>query len=182
MSKQESLLLLGDIHIPQRSTDIPQHFKDLLIPGKVQHVLCTGNFGDRQDWLKSLSTNLHLVRGDYDEGNYPETKLISIGEWKIGLIHGHQLIPWCDKEVLSSYQRLLNCDILVYGHTHIPLIETMDHKYFINPGSITGAYSSITSEVNPTFMVLTIQGKEASVYTYELDEGVVVNQTQLIKG
>ena len=37
------VLVLGDVHIPHRKDDMPEQFKDLLVPGKMQHVLCTGN-------------------------------------------------------------------------------------------------------------------------------------------
>jgi len=33
------------------------------------------------------------VRGDFDENaNFPETKVIQIGQFRIGLIHGHQVM------------------------------------------------------------------------------------------
>jgi vacuolar protein sorting-associated protein 29 len=70
-----------------------------LQPNHFQHVLCTGNLGSRQahDWVKSLSQNHHIVRGDFDdEGDLPESKVIEINGNKIGLIHGHQLVPWND--------------------------------------------------------------------------------------
>ena len=51
------------------------------------------------DWIKSLSSNCHIVRGDFDdvliifnelqENDIPETKVITIGNFKIGLLHGH---------------------------------------------------------------------------------------------
>ncbi len=54
-----------------RAGDIPERFKDLLGPGKVQSVLCTGNVGNREtlDWIKSLCGQTHIVRGDFDEVN-----------------------------------------------------------------------------------------------------------------
>jgi vacuolar protein sorting-associated protein 29 len=66
--------MLGDLHIPNRAVDIPDPFKELLVPGKIQHVLCTGNIGNREhtDWVKSLANNVHIVRGDFDEGGLPE--------------------------------------------------------------------------------------------------------------
>lgn len=36
------VLVLGDLHIPSRKPELPAEFKDLLVPGKMQHVLCTG--------------------------------------------------------------------------------------------------------------------------------------------
>ena len=74
----------------------------------------------------------------------PETKVVKIGDFNIGVIHGHQVIPWGDMESLAAVQRELDCDILVSGHTHANKITTYDGKYFINPGSVTGAFSPIT--------------------------------------
>ncbi|PKU78398.1 Vacuolar protein sorting-associated protein 29 [Dendrobium catenatum] len=37
------VLALGDLHIPHRAADLPSKFKSMLVPGKIQHILCTGN-------------------------------------------------------------------------------------------------------------------------------------------
>ena len=42
------MLIIGDIHIPQRAVDIPEKFKELLLPNKLQYVLSTGNVGSRE--------------------------------------------------------------------------------------------------------------------------------------
>ena len=44
----EFALIIGDIHIPQRATDIPDKFRDLLLPNKMQYVLSPGNVGSRE--------------------------------------------------------------------------------------------------------------------------------------
>ena len=44
------------------------------------------------DYLKSLCPSLHITRGEYDEdARYPETKTLTIGQFKLGLCHGHQV-------------------------------------------------------------------------------------------
>ncbi|KAI7642618.1 hypothetical protein KC318_g21438, partial [Hortaea werneckii] len=37
------VLVLSDLHIPDRAIDIPQKFKKLLTPGKIAQILCLGN-------------------------------------------------------------------------------------------------------------------------------------------
>ena len=37
------MLALGDLHIPHRAPDLPAKFKSMLVPGKIQHIICTGN-------------------------------------------------------------------------------------------------------------------------------------------
>lgn len=61
------------------------------------------------------------------------------------MTHGHQVVPWDDIEALSTMQRQLDCDILISGHTHALNVQQYDGRYFINPGSLTGAYSGINS-------------------------------------
>lgn len=48
------VLVLGDGHIPDRSITIPNKFKQLLVPGRIQHILITGNVSS--DTLSFLKT------------------------------------------------------------------------------------------------------------------------------
>ena len=63
------VLVIGDLHIPHRIHDLPLKFKKLLVPGKIQQILCTGNVCDREtyEYLRTVSPDVHVVRGDYDE-------------------------------------------------------------------------------------------------------------------
>jgi vacuolar protein sorting-associated protein 29 len=171
MNQADLVLVVGDMYVPDRCADIPEQFKNILIPNKIQYVLSLGNNGSREsyDWLKSLSNNFHAVKGDFDDNNnLPEIKTVQIGEFKIGMIHGHQVIPWGDSEALANIQRQLDCDILLSGHTHNNSVSIYDGKYFINPGSISGAYSPLNPSPVPSFVLMVIQGDYAIVYLYEL--------------
>ena len=168
----ELVLVVGDMFVPQRSPDISEQFKSILIPNKLQHVLSLGNIGSREsnDWLKSLSNDFHQVKGDYDEGDIPEKKVVQIGEFKIGMIHGHQVLPWGDPEALSNVQRELGCDILLSAHTHQIDVRAKEGKFFINPGSISGAFSHLMPDPTPSFVLMVLQGEDAIVYLYVLND------------
>ena len=172
MNNPELVLVVGDMFVPQRSQDIDSQFKAILIPNKLQHVLSLGNIGSREsyDWLKSLSNDFHTVKGDFDEGEIPEKKVVQIGEFKIGMIHGHQVLPWGDLDALTNIQRELGCDILLSGHTHQIDIKVKDKKFYINPGSISGAFSHLIADPNPSFVLMVLQGEEAIVYLYILND------------
>jgi vacuolar protein sorting-associated protein 29 len=66
------VLVLGDLHIPQRCANLPSKFKKLLVPGRIHHILCTGNLCTKEslDYLKTLANDVHIVRGDFDEVKY----------------------------------------------------------------------------------------------------------------
>ena len=168
----ELVLVVGDMFVPQRAPDISEQFKSILIPNKLQHVLSLGNIGSREsnDWLKSLSNDFHQVKGDFDEGDIPEKKVVQIGEFKIGMVHGHQVLPWGDPEALSNVQRELGCDILVSAHTHQIDVRAKEGKFFINPGSISGAFSHIMPDPTPSFVLMVLQGEDAIVYLYVLND------------
>jgi len=168
----ELVLVVGDMFVPQRSPDIDEQFKTILIPNKLQHVLSLGNIGSREsyDWLKSLSNDFHTVKGDFDDGDAPEKKVVQIGEFKIGMIHGHQVLPWGDLDSLTNVQRELGCDILLSGHTHQIDIKVKDKKFYINPGSISGAFSHLIADPNPSFILMVLQGEEAIIYSYILND------------
>ena len=56
---------------------MPGKFKKLLVPGKIQHILCTGNLCTKEsfDYLKTLASDVHVVRGDFDEVSMSPDKI-----------------------------------------------------------------------------------------------------------
>ena len=121
----------------------------------------TGNLCTKEiyEYFRTLANDVHVVRGDFDEvvcliakhhsfcfpqnTKYPENKVVVLGEFRIGLCHGHQVVPWGDRESLAMLQRQLDVDILITGHTHKFEAFEYENKFFINPGSATGAYSGL---------------------------------------
>ncbi len=69
------VLVIGDMHIPYISHGLPKRFKSLLAPGRVQHILCTGNLCNKEtmDYLKTLANDVHVVRGDFDDVSYKQS-------------------------------------------------------------------------------------------------------------
>ncbi len=169
----ELVLLVSDLFIPLKSPDIDSQFKSILVPNKIQHVLCLGNIGNQQtfDWLHGLSGDFHVIKGDYDiNRNLPEKKTVQIGNYRFGMIHGHQIIPMGDLEILSDVQRELDCDILVSGYTHQLTVQTKENKLYINPGSISGALSPLSEDCIPSFILIALQGEDATIYSYVLSD------------
>lgn len=78
--------------------------------------------------------------------NWPLSKIITHGPLRIGVLHGHQVIPVGDAESLSIVARQMDVDILLTGHTHRFEAIEYEGKFFVNPGSATGAYSGFSSE------------------------------------
>ncbi len=45
---------------------------------------------------------------------------------------------------------------------------TYDGKYFINPGTGTGAYSSLSPTSDASFILMAIQGDDVSAFVYKM--------------
>ncbi len=44
------------------------------------------------DYLRSICADVHVTKGDFDDQKgYPEDEVLSIGDFRIGLCHGHQV-------------------------------------------------------------------------------------------
>jgi len=136
----ELVLVLGDLHIPDRASKIHPAIQRMLVPNKMQHVICTGNLSPESlAELQQLAPNLHCVAGDYDCCNdismsFPETKVVQVGSFRIGVLHGHQMIPWKSREAVQRMRRKLQVDILITGHTHQSEVVVEDDGFcHINP-------------------------------------------------
>ena len=185
-SSWQLVLVIGDTHVPHRCHSLPAKFKKLLVPGRIQHILCTGNLCAREtyDYLKTLAGDVHVVKGDFDENqSYPEQKVVTVGQFRIGLCHGHQVIPSGDPLALSLIQRQLDVDILVTGHSHKFEAYEQDGHFYVNPGSATGAFNPLEPSSIPSFVLMDIQAATVVTYVYQLvDEEVKIERIEYKKG
>jgi len=65
-------------------------------------------------------------------------------------------------------QRQLDVDVLITGHTHEFEAFEEDNKFFINPGSATGAFSPLRHSTIPSFVLMDIQTSTITTYIYKL--------------
>jgi vacuolar protein sorting-associated protein 29 len=169
---EELIVIVGDAHVGMRAADIPEKFKKMQLPDKMQYLVSTGNLGSSEtiDYFRQITPKMIAVRGDMDDyDSFPEETVFQVGEFRLGVIHGHQIIPWGEKEALGLIARRLNVDILITGHTHVSeFVEYDSSTWFINPGSITGAFTPLQSNVNPNF-TLSISQNVVKFYQYELN-------------
>ena len=181
------VLCIGDMHIPHRVADLPPKFRSLLVPGKIQHVLCTGDVCVKEtyDYLRSLCADVHAVRGNYDgdfAAGWPDAKTVKIGDFKFGLTHGHRVVPHGDVNALAAAQRAMNVDVLVSGTCRRWGAHKVEDRLIVNPGSATGAFVSEDPDANPSFVLIDVDGSRATCYVYELcGEEVKVEKVEYSK-
>lgn len=158
----------------------------MLVPNKMKHVICTGNVGVEQyKELLGLAPNVHVVAGDYEDASlsFPESQILQAGQFRIGVMHGHQIVPYGSKEAIARMRRKLGVDIFISGFTHQNSVSLEDGFFHINPGSITGAMSAQSEGIKPSFVLLAIQDDRLVCYLYELEANgeVEVSKTEFTK-
>lgn len=77
------------------------------------------------------------VRGNIDGGqlhDLPLTEVLTVGRKRIALIHiaGSPQRPNQDARLLLSRD---NPDVIVVGHSHMPLVARLGHTLWLNPGA-----------------------------------------------
>ena len=84
--------------------------------------------------------------------NLALSKVVTHGSLRIGFTHGHTIIPPGDGDSLLIAARQMDVDVLLWGGTHRFEAYEMEGKFFVNPGSATGAMSTgwWTEEEDPT--------------------------------
>ena len=168
-------LAIGDFFIPDPVIELPLKFRKLLAPSspavpsnpKISQVLCLGNITQSVStlrFLNDISPTFHIVRGEFDNYNIlsqqlahlgyksedplPFYKVVTADNFRIGITSGYQDVPRHDPLLLLTFAREIDVDILIWGGAHHVEAYTLDGKFFINPGSATGAFSFSWPEID----------------------------------
>lgn len=101
---------------------------------------------------------VYQVRGncDFSSGTMiPYARDESLGGRKVFMTHGHLYGVKSDLYRVTCAARERGADILLFGHTHIPLATYDDGLYILNPGSVgygDGTYGLI--DITPAGVVV----------------------------
>ena len=93
------------------------------------------------------------------------------GCFRVGVLSGHQVVPSGDPFALSVKAREMDVDVLVSGHTHELSVIEQDSILFLNPGSVTGAFSTLTHQGPPSLALMEVSERNLVVFTYTVEDG-----------
>ena len=78
----------------------------------------------------------YILSGNCDYYSpYPSTAVVTVGGIKILYTHGHTLSVKYGTQRLLEAAKQNDCQIALYGHTHVSNIVYEDGIYLVNPGS-----------------------------------------------
>lgn len=125
----------------------------------VECILHAGDVGG-DEILDELSTiaPVHAVFGNTDAPGNPRLSAaidITVAGLAIHVSHGHELGVPKPTRLLARYA----ADVIVYGHTHIPLVTKADGRLVVNPGAAGAA----RFDIKPSVAILEVAPGEAEV-------------------
>ena len=134
--------VVSDTHIPQAARHLPA--KLLRGLAGVDMILHAGDLVTTKviETLDRIAPT-YAVHGNMDRREVravlPRTRIVTAGEWRIGLVHGHGGPAMFADRMEAVFGEIgeKNVDVVVFGHTHSPCEDWRDEVLRFNPGSAT---------------------------------------------
>jgi hypothetical protein len=129
--------VISDTHVPAIARSLPAAI--FAVFKGVDLILHAGDLVELSvlDELRAIAP-VEAVAGNMDDSEtslkLPSKKIIPLGKFKAGLIHGKYPI---NRQHEMMRKEFSNVDLIVYGHSHTPFWGKEDGIYFLNPGSPT---------------------------------------------
>lgn len=133
--------------------------------GEFQMLIHLGDVGDARELESLAGVPCYIVRGNTDyDAKLLNANVIEAGGHRIFATHGHLYQVDMRLDLLRFAALENDCDIAMYGYTHVPYLEEdPDDVTILNPGSISKPRQA---DHRYTYMVMEIDDEDE--VTYEL--------------
>ena len=160
------LAVISDTHLPRGARRLPDAcIEQLRIADAILHA---GDLIELSvlDDLERLGPPVHAVRGNVDsaevQARLPLTRMVNIGGVRIAMVHDGG--P-ADGRLDRMRRRFPDADAVVFGHSHLPLLEERDGFTIFNPGSPTERRRALRH----TMGIATVDGGRITFELIDLD-------------
>ncbi|SFE02345.1 hypothetical protein SAMN05216238_107102 [Lentibacillus persicus] len=132
------MVVTGDTHL-KKAEKLPARLTEAC--SAADRIIHTGDW-QSVDVLDELSQYGEVtgVYGNVDDeairGRLPGTQLLDIGKFRIGVVHGHGAKKTTEKRAIEAFTED-HPDVIIFGHSHIPMIRYFKKQLLVNPGSPT---------------------------------------------
>ena len=128
------ILIVSDTHGRHSAFD-----KALKEAGKIDALVHLGDTEGGEDYIEAVcGCPAYVLAGNNDFFSKLEReKMILLGNYKVFLTHGHYYYVASGIADIKSVAKAKGADIVMFGHTHIPVIDYDDGIIALNPGSLT---------------------------------------------
>ena len=128
------ILVISDTH--GRHDHLKKVFAE---ESRYDRILHLGDVEGGEEEIEKMSAcPVDFVKGNMDALTKLEAeKLITVGMHKIWMIHGHTECISAGMEKLIGDAKERGADIVLFGHTHQPVLTSYEGITILNPGSIS---------------------------------------------
>jgi putative phosphoesterase len=157
--------VVSDTHIPSRAPAIPPRVFEVF--EGIDVILHAGDVSVRAalDELATLAP-VHAVAGNVDDASLqaglPAQLRLDLDGVTVGMVHDSGASSGRRERMR---RRFPGCRVVVYGHSHLPVVEDREGLMLLNPGS---ACDPRRAKV-PTVAILEIAGGEVSARLVSLE-------------
>lgn len=147
------VLIVSDTHRKNEN-----YFKalELVKPDLVIH--CGDAEGAEHILSRATDCPVQIVLGNNDFFSYlPRELELMIGPYKVWVTHGHNYYVSMGREVIKREAVARGMDIVMYGHTHKPVVDRDGGVIAVNPGSLS--YPRQEGR-RPSYIVMEAEGEE----------------------
>jgi len=132
--------ILSDTHLTHITEDFKETTKRVF--DGVDMIIHAGDMTGISVFNYLSNWELKAVRGNMDDFDLynllPEKRIENIMGKNVGIIHGKGPPSGIENVVLKEFQ---NVDLIIYGHSHVPLETKKGGVLLFNPGSYRRSYS-----------------------------------------
>lgn len=128
------ILIVSDTHRQNHN-----YLKVVERVGPVDMVVHCGDVeGSEYVICEAAGCPVEMVAGNNDFfSTLPREKEFMAGKYRVWLTHGHNYYVSMGNETLKKEAVARGMDIVMYGHTHKPVVDIEDSVIAVNPGSLT---------------------------------------------
>ena len=148
------VLIVSDTH---RKND--NYFKvvELHKPDLVIH--CGDAEGSEYVLTEAVDCPVQIVLGNNDFFSYLPRELdLKIESLKVWVTHGHNYYVSMGNQILKQEAAVRGADIVLYGHTHRPVVDQSGGVIAVNPGSLS--YPRQDGR-RPSYVIMEAEGRDA---------------------
>jgi len=156
------VLIVSDTH---RKND--NYFKVLRLQNPDLVIHCGDTEGSEYALTEAADCPVQIVLGNNDFFSYLPRELdLKIGPFKVWVTHGHNYYVSMGNQIIKQEAAAKGADIVLYGHTHRPVVDRSGGVIAVNPGSLS--YPRQEGR-RPSYAVMEVEGEKVDVRIEYLD-------------
>ncbi len=107
--------------------------------GAIDLLIHLGDFEGGEEYIREIANcPVEMVSGNNDFfAGLPKEVIMRIGDYVVMLTHGHRYGVNYGTANLVENAKKNHVDIVMFGHTHVPMINLTQEVWLINPGSLS---------------------------------------------